>query len=108
MDLHLRGPVETDLPGTIRTGAVDDAPAQQPPSPPAVAARARLREPAAPECLVKYPDIRLAVALMRIPLAEAGLLRRPLLGPTRAAPPPRPRPAAGPPPAGEQARPDRR
>ncbi|CAM5618082.1 TIGR04222 domain-containing membrane protein OS=Streptomyces aurantiogriseus OX=66870 GN=GCM10010251_46500 PE=4 SV=1 [Streptomyces aurantiogriseus] len=34
---------------------------------------------------MKRSDVRLAVALMRIPLAEAGLLRWPLLGPTRAA-----------------------
>ncbi|MFJ4079420.1 TIGR04222 domain-containing membrane protein [Streptomyces iakyrus] len=85
VELHLRGLVEADLPGTIRAGAVDDATAHPPPSPLAAAVRARLREPAAPKSLVKDPDIRLAVALMRIPLAEAGLLRYPLLGPTRAA-----------------------
>ncbi|MEU3930833.1 TIGR04222 domain-containing membrane protein [Streptomyces sp. NPDC029044] len=85
VDLYLRGLAEADLPGTVRAGAVDDVPAQQPPSPLAVAVHARLRGPAAPKGLVKDPDIRLAVALMRIPLAEAGLLRYPLLGPTRAA-----------------------
>jgi hypothetical protein len=35
--------------------------------------------------LVKDPGIRPAVALTRIPLAKAGLPRRPLLGPTRPA-----------------------
>ncbi|MFF8938378.1 TIGR04222 domain-containing membrane protein [Streptomyces paradoxus] len=85
VDLHLRGLVEADLPGTIRAGAADAAQATRPPSALAVAVHARLREPAAPKSLVKDPDIRLAVALMRIPLAEAGLLRYPLLGPTRAA-----------------------
>ncbi|MFE9024994.1 TIGR04222 domain-containing membrane protein [Streptomyces iakyrus] len=85
VELHLRGLVEADLPGTIRAGAADDVEAVRPPSPLAAAVRARLREPAAPQSLVKDPDIRLAVALMRIPLAEAGLLRYPLLGPTRAA-----------------------
>ena len=85
VDLYLRGLVKADLPGTIRAGAADEAPAPRPPSPPAVAVHARLREPAAPKSLVKDPDVRLAVALLRIPLAEAGLLRYPLLGPTRAA-----------------------
>lgn len=85
VDLHLRGLVEADLPGTIRASALDDTGARQQPSPLAAAVRARLREPTAPMSLVKDPDVRLAVALMRIPLAEAGLLRYPLLGPTRAA-----------------------
>ncbi|MFF9027163.1 TIGR04222 domain-containing membrane protein [Streptomyces iakyrus] len=85
VELQLRGLVEADLPGTIRARAADGVEAVRPPSPLAAAVRARLREPAAPKSLVKDPDIRLAVALMRIPLAEAGLLRHPLLGPTRAA-----------------------
>ncbi|MZF88480.1 TIGR04222 domain-containing membrane protein [Streptomyces sp. SID5643] len=85
VELHLRGLVDADLPGTIRAGAVDDVPAHRPLSPLAAAVRARLRAPAAPKSLAKDPDIRLAVSLMRIPLAEAGLLRYPLLGPTRAA-----------------------
>ncbi|MFF0002185.1 TIGR04222 domain-containing membrane protein [Streptomyces tibetensis] len=85
VDLHLRGLVEPDLPGTIRARVGHDPGADQPPPPLAAAVHARLRTPAAPTALVKDPDIRLAVALMRIPLAEAGLLRRPLLGATRAA-----------------------
>ncbi|MFD5341752.1 TIGR04222 domain-containing membrane protein [Streptomyces hawaiiensis] len=85
VDLYLRGLVAADLPGTIRADAVDDASAQEQPAPLAVAVRACLRKPAAPKDLVKDPAVRLAVALMRIPLAEAGLLRYPLLGPTRAA-----------------------
>ncbi|MEU1319031.1 TIGR04222 domain-containing membrane protein [Streptomyces tibetensis] len=85
VNLHLRGLVEPDLPGTIRARVGHDPGADQPPSPLAAAVHARLRTPAAPTALVKDPGIRLAVALMRIPLAEAGLLRRPLLGATRAA-----------------------
>jgi uncharacterized membrane protein YgcG len=85
VDLYLRGLVEADRPGTIRAGVVDAARAEQPPSGLAAAVHASLRAPAAPKTLVKGPDIRLAVALMRIPLAEAGLLRYPLLGSTRAA-----------------------
>ncbi|GAA2308979.1 TIGR04222 domain-containing membrane protein [Streptomyces hawaiiensis] len=85
VDLHLRGLVEADLPGRIRARVADAMEAVQPPSPLAAAVLASLREPAAPKSLVKDPEIRLAVAVMRIPLAEAGLLRYPLLGPTRAA-----------------------
>ncbi|MER5836825.1 TIGR04222 domain-containing membrane protein [Streptomyces sp. NPDC002130] len=85
LDLYLRGLVEADLPGTIRAGVADVVEAGRPPSPLAAAVHACLRAPAAPKALVKDPDIRLAVAVMRIPLAEAGLLRCPLLGPTRAA-----------------------
>ncbi|MFJ8047043.1 TIGR04222 domain-containing membrane protein [Streptomyces luteogriseus] len=85
VDLHLRGLVEADLPGTIRAGVADAAEAIQPPSPLAAAVHGCLRGPAAPKALVKDPEVRLAVAVMRIPLAEAGLLRYPLLGPTRAA-----------------------
>ncbi|MFD9939102.1 TIGR04222 domain-containing membrane protein [Streptomyces massasporeus] len=82
VDLHLRGLVEADLPGTIRARVAD---AVEPPSALAAAVHGCLRAPAAPKALVKDPDIRLAVAVMRIPLAEAGLLRYPLLGATRAA-----------------------
>ncbi|MEW2614696.1 TIGR04222 domain-containing membrane protein [Streptomyces sp. NPDC047880] len=88
VDLHLRGLVEADLPGTIRARVVDAVEAVgavQPPSPLAAAVHGCLRVPAAPKALVKDPGIRLAVAVMRIPLAEAGLLRYPLLGATRAA-----------------------
>ncbi|MCX3287643.1 TIGR04222 domain-containing membrane protein [Streptomyces sp. NEAU-H22] len=85
VELHLRGLVEADLPGTVRAGVADAGRAEQPPSPLAAAVHACLRAPAAPTALVKDPEVRLAVAVMRIPLAEAGLLRRPLLGVTRAA-----------------------
>ncbi|MEV4784327.1 TIGR04222 domain-containing membrane protein [Streptomyces tuirus] len=88
VDLHLRGLVEADLPGTIRARAVDaveGVEAVEPPFRLAAAVHGCLRAPAAPKALVKDPDIRLAVALMRIPLAKAGLLRYPLLGATRAA-----------------------
>ncbi|MFB6848566.1 TIGR04222 domain-containing membrane protein [Streptomyces sp. NPDC056373] len=85
VDLHLRGLVEAGLPGTIRARVADAVEGTQPPSALAASVRTCLREPAAPKSLVKDPGIRLAVALMRIPLAEAGLLRRPMLGPTRAA-----------------------
>ncbi|WP_395571056.1 TIGR04222 domain-containing membrane protein [Streptomyces sp. BK79] len=44
-----------------------------------------LREPRTARELVRHPDVRLAVALTRIPLAEEGLLRYPRLGPTRGA-----------------------
>ncbi|MFH8414977.1 TIGR04222 domain-containing membrane protein [Streptomyces collinus] len=88
VDLHLRGLVEPDLPGTVRARVVDAGEAVeavQPPSPLAAAVHGCLRAPAEPKALVKDPGIRLAVAVMRIPLAEAGLLRYPLLGATRAA-----------------------
>ncbi|MFJ7336874.1 TIGR04222 domain-containing membrane protein [Streptomyces sp. NPDC101110] len=85
VELYLRRLAEPDLPGTIRAGAADAVEAARPPSPLAVAVQALLREPVAPRALVKDPDIRLAVAVMRIPLARAGLLRYPLLGATRAA-----------------------
>ena len=85
VELYLRGLVEPDLPGTVRAGVADAVEAMQPPSPLAAAVHGCLRAPAAPKALVKDPEVRLAVAVMRIPLAEAGLLRCPLLGPTRAA-----------------------
>ena len=85
VELYLRGLVEPDLPGTVRAGVADAVEAMQPPSPLAAAVHGCLRAPAAPKALVKDPEARLAVAVMRIPLAEAGLLRYPLLGPTRAA-----------------------
>ncbi|MFD5449004.1 TIGR04222 domain-containing membrane protein [Streptomyces sp. NPDC003470] len=44
-----------------------------------------LREPLTARELVRHADVRLALALTRIPLAEDGLLRYPLLGPTRGA-----------------------
>lgn len=88
--LHLRGAVEAGRPGTLRTAepvVADTVPGQSPPSLPPLesAVHASLEEPCGLRPLVRRSDIRLAVALMRIPLAEAGLLRYPLLGPTRAA-----------------------
>lgn len=88
--LYLRGEVEPGRPGTTRTTepvVTDAVPAHSPPPLPPLesAVRASLDEPRAPRKLAKRSDIRLAVALMRVPLAEAGLLRYPLLGPTRAA-----------------------
>lgn len=44
-----------------------------------------LHEPGTVAELAAHPDVRWAVAEVRVPLAEAGLLRRPLLRPTRAA-----------------------
>ncbi|MFJ8544957.1 TIGR04222 domain-containing membrane protein [Streptomyces sp. NPDC093586] len=44
-----------------------------------------LREPLTARELVRHPDVRLALALSRIPLAEEGLLRYPTLRPTRSA-----------------------
>ncbi|MFJ8464651.1 TIGR04222 domain-containing membrane protein [Streptomyces swartbergensis] len=85
VDLHLRGLVEADRHGTIRAGIADAVSAERPPSPLAQAVHACLHEPAGLRTLVKDPDVRLALALMRIPLAEAGLLRYPMLGPTRGA-----------------------
>ncbi|MET9773706.1 TIGR04222 domain-containing membrane protein [Streptomyces sp. NPDC006367] len=79
--LHLRGAVETGPRGTLCAtgpepeglghfeGTVLDC----------------LREPLTARELVRHPDVRLALALTRIPLAEEGLLRYPFLGPTRGA-----------------------
>ncbi|MFG3213077.1 TIGR04222 domain-containing membrane protein [Streptomyces tendae] len=44
-----------------------------------------LHEPLTARELVRHPDVRLAVALTRIPLAEDGLLGHPRLRPTRGA-----------------------
>ncbi|MDQ1015232.1 TIGR04222 domain-containing membrane protein [Streptomyces afghaniensis] len=85
VDLYQRGLVVADRPGTMRAGVADAVSAQRPPSPLAQEVHARLHEPAGLRTLVKDPGVRLAVALMRVPLAEAGLLRYPLLGPTRGA-----------------------
>ncbi|MER7404969.1 TIGR04222 domain-containing membrane protein [Streptomyces sp. NPDC000070] len=85
VDLYLRRLVDADRPGTIRAGIADAGSAERPPSALAQEVHARLREPAGLRTLVKDPDVRLALALMRIPLADAGLLRYPLLGPTRGA-----------------------
>ncbi|MFD6172562.1 TIGR04222 domain-containing membrane protein [Streptomyces coeruleorubidus] len=85
VDLYLRGLVEADRPGTIRAGIADAVSAERAPSPLAQAVHACLHEPAGLRTLAKDPDVRLALALSRIPLADAGLLRYPLLGPTRGA-----------------------
>ncbi|MET9749873.1 MULTISPECIES: TIGR04222 domain-containing membrane protein [Streptomyces] len=44
-----------------------------------------LHEPRTARELVRHPDVRLALALTRIPLAEGGLLGHPRLRPTRSA-----------------------
>ncbi|MFE0451909.1 TIGR04222 domain-containing membrane protein [Streptomyces sp. NPDC058914] len=90
LGLHLRGSVEAGRPGTMRTSepvVADAVPGRTPLplTPLESAVQASLGEPCGLRTLVKRPDVRLAVALTRIPLAEAGLLRYPLLGPTRAA-----------------------
>ncbi|GGY15414.1 TIGR04222 domain-containing membrane protein [Streptomyces djakartensis] len=85
VELHLRGLVEPGQPGTVRASVADAVSAERPLSPLARAVYAALREPAGPKTLVKDPDVRVAVARMRIPLAEAGLLRYPRLGATRGA-----------------------
>ncbi|MDG9712810.1 TIGR04222 domain-containing membrane protein [Streptomyces sp. DH10] len=85
VDLYLRGLVEADRPGTIRAGIADAVSAEQTPSALAQAVHSCLHEPAGLRTLAKDPDVRLALALLRIPLADAGLLRYPLLGPTRGA-----------------------
>ncbi|MFF1271918.1 TIGR04222 domain-containing membrane protein [Streptomyces marokkonensis] len=103
--LHLRGAVEAGAPGTIR--AVDgEAGRALPPLPPPgpfleqgepVPAGMRapylesavyhcLEEPSGIRELLRHPDVRWAVAGVRVGLAEAGMLRYPLLlGPTTAA-----------------------
>ncbi|AQS66775.1 hypothetical protein [Streptomyces pactum] len=85
VDLYLRGAVDAGPPGTVRALSSAPGAAAVPLPPLAEAVRGCLHEPLAPRRLTRHPDVRLAVALMRIPLAEAGLLRYPLLGPTRAA-----------------------
>ncbi|MEU3661009.1 TIGR04222 domain-containing membrane protein [Streptomyces sp. NPDC032940] len=83
VDLYLRGAVDAGPPGTVRaTRTVPAAPVP----PLAEAVRLACRdEPLSPRKLARHTGVRLAVSLLRIPLAEAGLLRYPLLGPTRAA-----------------------
>ncbi|GAA2443000.1 TIGR04222 domain-containing membrane protein [Streptomyces glaucus] len=84
--LHLRGAADAGRPGTIRATEPDTAAGQSPPLPPlAEAVLASLAEPAALRELAKRPKVRAAVAALRAGLAEAGLLRRRLPGPTRAA-----------------------
>ncbi|MFJ4467856.1 TIGR04222 domain-containing membrane protein [Streptomyces sp. NPDC089424] len=110
--LHLRGAVEAGAPGTLRAiegeagralpalpepGRFLDGSADPEGGQPAVvtgAVRASYLESAVYHCLhepceirelVRHVDVRWALAEVRVGLAEAGLLRYPLLGPTRAA-----------------------
>lgn len=85
VDLYLRGAVDAGPPGTVRALPSEPGTAAIPLPPLAEAVRWSLDEPLGLRRLTRHPDVRLAVALMRIPLAEDGLLRYPLLGPTRAA-----------------------
>ncbi len=85
VDLYLRGAVEPGPAGTVRAGPTEPGTGVTPLPNLAEAVRWCLEEPCAPRKLARDPEVRLAVALMRVPLAEAGLLRHPLLGPTRAA-----------------------
>ncbi|MEU3253519.1 TIGR04222 domain-containing membrane protein [Streptomyces sp. NPDC006997] len=79
--LHLRGAVMPEGPGTMSARAPD---AEAGETPLEIAVYGALHRPGTPRTLARHPEVRLAVARMRIPLAEAGLLRYPLLGPTRA------------------------
>lgn len=87
--LHLRGLVEPGRPGTLRAVTADPtvvADAQEPPLPPLGAAvLTAVRRTAASRKVARDPDVRLALALMRVPLAGAGLLSYPMLSPNRAA-----------------------
>ncbi|MEU9592623.1 TIGR04222 domain-containing membrane protein [Streptomyces sp. NPDC048219] len=79
--LHLRGAVET---GPRRTLCAT-GPEPEGLGPFEGTVLDCLHEPLTARELVRHPDVRLALALTRIPLAEDGLLRYPLLGPTRGA-----------------------
>ncbi|MFE6281708.1 TIGR04222 domain-containing membrane protein [Streptomyces sp. NPDC057877] len=79
--LHLRGAAMPDRPGTLSPRPLDTGAEGTPLE---IAVHSALREPTRLRKLARDPEVRLAVARMRIPLAEAGLLRYPLLGPTRA------------------------
>ncbi|MEV5516758.1 TIGR04222 domain-containing membrane protein [Streptomyces flaveolus] len=79
--LHLRGAVET---GPRRTLCAT-GPEPQGLGPFEGTVLDCLREPLTARELVRHSDVRLALALTRIPLAEDGLLRYPRLGPTRGA-----------------------
>ncbi|MFD4262606.1 TIGR04222 domain-containing membrane protein [Streptomyces sp. NPDC058534] len=86
VDLYLRGAVDAGPAGTVRARRSEPGTATTALPPLAEAVRWTLdEEPLGIRKLTRHPDVRLAVALMRIPLAEDGLLRYPLLGPTRAA-----------------------
>ncbi|HZF90292.1 TIGR04222 domain-containing membrane protein [Streptomyces sp.] len=77
--LHLRGVLEPARPGTLWAAAEAGANGLED------AVVRALRRPTRFRRLMRDPEVRLAVAEMRIPLAEAGLLRWPFLGPTRGA-----------------------
>ncbi|MFJ8806036.1 TIGR04222 domain-containing membrane protein [Streptomyces sp. NPDC102490] len=79
--LHLRGAVETGPRGTLC--ATGPEPAGLGPFEGTVLDC--LHEPLTARELVRHPDVRLALALARIPLAEHGLLGHPRLRPTRGA-----------------------
>ncbi|GJF24333.1 MULTISPECIES: TIGR04222 domain-containing membrane protein [Streptomyces] len=79
--LHLRGAVET---GPRRTLSAT-GPEPEGLGPFEGTVLDCLREPLTARELVRHTDVRLALALTRIPLAEEGLLRYPRLGPTRGA-----------------------
>ncbi|MFF9454201.1 TIGR04222 domain-containing membrane protein [Streptomyces flaveolus] len=79
--LHLRGAVET---GPRRTLCAT-GPEPEGLGPFEGTVLDCLREPLTARELVRHSDVRLALALTRIPLAEDGLLRYPRLGPTRGA-----------------------
>ncbi|MBC9730415.1 TIGR04222 domain-containing membrane protein [Streptomyces sp. TRM68367] len=81
--LYLRGAVEAGRPGTVRAAeAASPGPRWEDLE---TAVLTSLREPAGLRQLAGRRDIRLSVALMRVGLAEAGLLGYPRLRPTRAA-----------------------
>ncbi|MET9440435.1 TIGR04222 domain-containing membrane protein [Streptomyces sp. NPDC006610] len=80
--LHLKGMMVAGPAGFLHP-PVSDA-VELPPLEAAVHASLE-QQPCTLRELAKRPDVRLAVALMRVPLAEAGLLRYPFLGPTRTA-----------------------
>jgi hypothetical protein len=82
--LHLRGMVVPGPPGTVRAVPWDAATAELPP-PFEDVVHSALDRPLRPRRLMRHPDVRPAVALTRVPLAEAGLPSRPFLGPPRAA-----------------------
>ncbi|MFI8165018.1 hypothetical protein ACIGAN_01535 [Streptomyces sp. NPDC085931] len=85
VDLHLRGLTEADPPGDAGPGRRGRRGGPRPLPPPAEAVHTRVRKPAGLKTLMEDPGIRLAVALTRVPLADAGLPRHPLLGPRWAA-----------------------
>ncbi|GHF24125.1 TIGR04222 domain-containing membrane protein [Streptomyces fumanus] len=81
VDLRLRGAVETGPGGTL---CVLEPPEEELP-PFTGTVLDCLDEPLTVRELVRHPDVRLALALTRIPLADAGLLGYPRLGANRAA-----------------------